>query len=219
MALETSTKLEGISQGLADKIADRAYQFAKDAVTVVVDVYNAKVNAFATRLRAKESEIGIEEVRANVKIASNKHLLDKYAAEIEAYKVNVASELAIVENIAKVYSYRVMGYEADAKVAASDLDAQIKVYQGNIDQAYNETRLTLAEADMTLRSYLGALALQLGAEKAAGNIAAQLAASALSAVNASAGLSYSVGRSRADTLSNAASISQSHTKTETLNQD
>lgn len=216
MALEVSTQLEGISQELANNIASRAYQYAKDAVTVVVDVYNAKVAAYAERLRAKEAEVGIEEIRANVQIASNKHLVDKYAAEVEAYKVQVASELAIVENIAKVYSYKVMGYEADAKVAASDLDAQIKVYQGHINQAYNQTRLSLAEAELTLRSYLGALELNLEGRKATANVAAQLAASALSAVNASAAIGYSVSRGRSDSVShstgvtNTAGISESH---------
>ena len=132
-----------------------------------------------------------------------------YAVEIEAYKVDVATELAIVKNIADVYLTKIHGYEADAKVADSLLNAQIKEYQGRIEQANNETNLSIEEAKMTLTAYLGALGLQEEGVKATGNIAAQLAASAMSAVNASASMGYSMSLGRNDGVQHSVGVSRS----------
>ena len=91
-----------------------------------------------------------------------------------------------------------------------------QTYQAKIDQANNQTTLSLKEAEITIQSYLGALQLTSDAIKAGGNISAQIAASALSAVNASASLGDSVSRAASssesdiDTTSDSTSIATIH---------
>ena len=139
-----------------------------------------------------------------------------YTAEVEGYKVQIAAELGIVESVAKVYGFKMAGYEAEASIAVETLKAQIEAYKGQLTQSNNETQLTLKEAELTLQSYLGALALQVEAAKGTANVSAQLAASALNSVNASAslGASISVGQtentSHATHISNAAALGESH---------
>lgn len=149
-------------------------------------------------------------------VASGNQVLAKYATEMEGYKAQIAAELGIIESVAKVYGFKVAGYEAEAKVAVETLKVQIEAYKGQLIQSDNETQLTLKEAELTLQSYLGALALQSDAAKGIANVTAQVAASALNAVNASAsvgasvGANYTQGLSHATHISNAASLGESH---------
>jgi len=191
--MNAAITLEGQDKELFNNIANRALEAAKATIQVIVDIYNAKVQEYIAKLEGNKLIVEAEKIKVDAAVAANKSITDAYSADIEGYKAKVTMELGIVEQIAKVYGYKIAGYEADAKVAATELDAQIKVYQGNIDQANNETALTLKEAELAVQSYLGALSLTSDAIKAGGNISAQIAASALSAVNASANLGATAG--------------------------
>ena len=192
--MNASITLEGQDKELFNNTANRALDAAKAAVQVIIDIFDVKVREYIAKLDGNKLIVEAEKIKIDAIATANKSTVDVYVAEVEAYKTKIQMELGIVEMVAKVYGYKIAGYEAEAKVAALDLDAQIKVYQARIDQATNQTTLTLKEAELTIQSYLGALTLTSDAIKAGGNISAQIAASALSAVNASASLGDSTDR-------------------------
>lgn len=215
-ALDASVQLEGIEMGFASSVAGRALEKAKAACDVIINTFSAKVAGFAAKLEKNKAEAAVADSRANAQIAIGGQVLAKYAAEMEGYKAQIATELGIVESVAKVYGFKVAGYEAEAGIAVETLRAQIEAYKGELIQSNNETQLTLKEAELTLQSYLGALALQTEAAKGTANISAQLAASALNSVNASASISsghavsYSEQVSHGTRISNAAALGESH---------
>lgn len=192
--MNASITLEGQDKELFNNTANRALDAAKAAVQVIIDIFDVKVREYIAKLDGNKLIVEAEKIKVDAAVAANKSITDAYVADIEGYKAKIQMELGIVEMVAKVYGYKIAGYEADAKVAALDLDAQIKTYQAKIDQANNQTTLTLKEAELAVQSYLGALTLTSDAIKAGGNISAQIAASALSAVNASASLGDSTDR-------------------------
>lgn len=192
--MDAALRLEGQDKEQFNNVANRALDYAKAAAQVIIDFYTAKVQAFVAKYQGIKLMVEAEKLKVDAAVAANKGVVDIYVAEIEGFKSKLQAEIAIIEAIAKVYGYQIAGYEAEAKVAAMDLDAQIKVYQAKIDQANNQTTLVLKEAEMLIQSYLGALQLTSDAIKAGGNISAQIAASALSAVNASANLGDRVTR-------------------------
>lgn len=208
--------LEGQEKEHFNNVANRTLEAAKVAVQVIVDIYNARVTAYVAKVEGSKLTVEAEKIKVDAAVAANRGIIDAYTADIDGFKAKLTAELGIVESIAKVYGFKIAGYEADAKVAALDLDAQIKTYQAKIDQANNQTTLTLKEAELTIQSYLGALQLTADAIKASGNISAQVAAAALSAVNASASLGDSVSRqassseSDVDTTSDSTSYSEIH---------
>ncbi len=214
--ISSAIQLEGQEKELFNASAARLLEAAKAAVEVILNTYKTKVDAYVAKLQASSLEIEIEKTKAEVVTRSNENLVSIYQSDIEAYKVRVATELAIIENIAKVYSYKIAGYEADAKAMAVTLDAQIQEYKGRIEQANNQTELSLKESELTLQGYLGATGLTMEGQKAIANISAQLAASALSSVNASASLGDSLTRgvgmqySHSETLSNTANLTNQH---------
>ena len=219
--MQAAINLEGQDKEKFNAMANRTLEAAKVTAQVIVNLYDIKIRGYIAEMQGAKVEADIEKVRADAGIAANRSVIDEYNANVESYKTQVQQELGIVELVAKVYGFKIAGYEADAKVAALQLDAQIKVYQGKIEQTNNETTLTLKEAEMTIQSYLGALQLTADAIKAGGNISAQVAASALSAVNASASLGasqsvgWNVGHDYNYSLSNSAALSESHRYDET----
>jgi hypothetical protein len=215
--MQAAISLEGQDKEKFNAMANRTLEAAKATIQVILDLYNTKVQGYIAEMQGAKIEADIEKVRVDAKVAANKSVIDEYNANVEKYKTQVQQELGIVELIAKVYGFKIAGYEADAKVAAVELDAQIKVYQGNIEQANNQTILTLKEAELTVQSYLGALQLTSDSLKASGNISAQIAASALSAVNASASLSmgYARNSSESESVSDSTSKSEIHYYDET----
>jgi hypothetical protein len=214
--ISSAIQLEGQEKELFNATAARLLEAAKVAVEVMLSTYKTKVDAYVAKLEASALEVDIEKTKAEVVTKSNENLVAIYQSDIEAYKVRVATELAIIENIAKVYSYKIAGYEADAKAVAVTLDAQIQEYKARVEQANNQTELSLKEAELTLQGYLGATGLTIEGQKAITNISAQLAASALSSVNASASLGDSLSRgvgmqySHSENINNSASLTDQH---------
>lgn len=207
--LTVSVQLEGVEKEFADKVANRAFESARSACEIVINTYNAKIAAYATELEKGKTEAVVADMKVKAQIAQGDQAVKVYAADIDKYKTDVAQELGIIESVAKVYGYKVAGYEADAKVAIGVLDAQVEAFKGRLIQANNQTQLTLKEAELVLQSYIAALALQEESTRGAAGIAAQIAASALNSVNASANLGYTIGKSQSESTGHATGISRS----------
>ena len=216
-AILAAISLEGQDKEKFTAMANRTLEAAKAAAAVVTDLYDKKIRAYIARYEATKIEVEIEKLKIDATIAANDNSMKIYALDVDQYKIQLQSELAVLELIAKVYGFTVAGYEADAKVAAADLDAQVKAYQGRIDQANNQTALSLKEAEVAIQGYLGAIQIKAEAAKAGGNICAQIAASALSAVNASASLGAHAASNygSASQYSKADSLSEMHYYDET----
>jgi len=220
-SIDASIALEGQDKDQFNNVANRALDYAKAAVQVIIDLYTTKVQAYVARAEGTKLTVEAEKIKVDAAVAANAGVIDAYTADVDAYKAKIQAELGIVEMVAKVYGYQIAGYEADVKVAAMELDAQIKTYQAQIDQANNQTSLTLKEAELTIQSYLGALQLTADAMKSGGTISAQIAASALSAVNASASLgahassSYGSSSNYSHSESDSESLSETHFYDET----
>lgn len=214
--ITSALALEGQEKELYNNIQNRLLEAAKTLVDIVLTTYKTKVDGYISKLQAAQMELDVNKTQAEVIMESNKNLVAIYQSDLEAYKINVSTELGIIESIAKVYSYRVAGYESDAKAEATKLDAQIELYKAKISQANNQTMLSLKEAELTLQAYLGQMGLSVEGAKALANVSAQLAASALSSVNASASIGDSISRglskshNHTESLGNSASLSETH---------
>jgi hypothetical protein len=214
--VSASITMEGQAKEQFNNIANRALEYAKASAQVIIDLYLGKVQGYIAKQQALKLTVEAAKLQVDAAAAANESVNQSYAIDVQAYEAQIKMEIAIVESIAKVYGFKIAGYEADAKVAAIQLNGQIEELRAKMDQANNQTNLTLKEAELTIQSYLGALQLTADGIKAGGNISAQIAASALSAVNASASLGASeannqnTGRSYTANVSNTATLSESH---------
>ena len=217
----SSLALEGQAKDQFNNIANRALEYAKASAQIIIDLYLGKVQGYIAKQQALKLTVEAAKLQVDAAAAANESVNQSYAIDVQAYEAQTKMEIAIVESIAKVYGYKIAGYEADAKVAAIQLNGQIEELRAKMDQANNQTNLTIKEAELTIQSYLGALQLTSDAIKTGGTISAQIAASALSAVNATATLgasaanNRSTGRNYSANISNQASLSESHSYDET----
>ena len=204
-----------------DRVATRALEKAKSAVLVILQAYATKVDAYGKRIEALKGRAAVDKVRVEAVTELNKNRIAQYEQGIERFKAQLTAELSIIENLAKVYGFKVAGYEADARVAATELSGQIEAFKARLAQANNQTQLSLKEAELVLQGYLGGLGITSDAAKGGAQIAAQIAASALSSVHASATIGYNVSRgehhstTHSTNVSNAASLSEAHSYDET----
>ncbi|HOI95562.1 MAG TPA: hypothetical protein PK250_12725 [Syntrophobacter fumaroxidans] len=186
--------LEGAMLGHSDAVNGRALEEAKAVVQTALDAYKTKVEGYAAAMEGIKAQ-------ADVQIAVNKQSLDIYLAQIEKYKADLQLAVSRVEVIVKAYAARVEGYGADIKAGSAQLEAEVKAFQARVDQAKNQTELMLESSRAVLQAFISNRNLTIEAAKDGASICAQLVASALSAIHASASGGYSTSESYDQTKS------------------
>jgi len=143
---------------------------------------------------------------------SNKAVIEIFIAEVEEYKFLISAQISKIEAVLKVYLGKIEAYKAEATVAGIKLDVQIKVIEANIKQAQLQIDTAFKNADIMIEEAKIKYGIQVELLKASGSIAAQIAASALSSVNASASLGHSTGANQS--LASSEGESWDNTKSE-----
>ena len=173
-----------------------------------VDIYQAEVNAEATRAEGFRSEVvayeaevraqlGIlesEKVKAEAVINSNQLKLEEYKTSLESYKVEIDAELRTADLTLKGYQASVSAYQATTGVKEMEFRTQIAELTAQIELTKAKLQKALATIDSETKSYIALKELAIKGTEGIMNVNAQLAASAMNAVNASAsqGVSSSV---------------------------
>lgn len=137
----------------------------------------------------------IEMNHVNSILSYNKNVIDKYVAELEAYKNELLAESTRLETILKVYLGQVEAFKAEAQVAAVEVEVQAKIVELKIKQAQITAELAIKEAEIGIEQARLLHSITLDAVKAGAQVSAQITASALSSVNASASVGFSGGAS------------------------
>lgn len=210
-AITASTNLDDMLQKYHDAMQARAFELAKAKVAVIIDSYNAKVEQYKTKVEATKVSAQAAEVEVNAHAAKNKDIVDLFKADIQGYAEQLRGEFGLVESIAKVYGYKVAGYEADARAAATIFDSKIKKYMADIDQEKAITILEMDEVKLLFDAFFKLSDTDIEGYKTLAGICAQLAASALGRANVSATLGYSQGFSVSDSTSRTDPLNQEHT--------
>lgn len=125
---------------------------------------------------------------ANIIIASNKNKVDNFLAQAEMYKTQITTELTRLEAVSKVYITQLEAYKTEAQVAAIEIESKIKPLELAVKQAGIAADVELKEAELNAENLQRIYGMQVEVVKAGAQVTAQLAASAMSSVNASATL-------------------------------
>jgi len=175
-------------------VNNRALEEAKAIVQTGLDTYKTEVAGYAAAMEGIKTQ-------AEVQIAVNKQDLDLYLSQIEKYKADLQLAVSKVEVIVKAYAAKVSGYEVDIKAGVAELDAEVKTFQARVEQAKNQTELMLESSRAVLQAFIANRNLMIEAAKDGAGVCAQLVASALSAVHASASGGYSTSENYDQTKS------------------
>jgi hypothetical protein len=151
------------------------YKTDADAYSSIIDGYKAGTDA---RVQVKGMEI-----RINAELP-----LEEFKAKTEAFAAATQGIAEKLRGLAAVYDADARMYSADVQGEAADVAAQADVYRANTQLAVEGARLKIAAAQQTADYAIAQAGLAVEAAKATGTIAAQIAASAFSSVNLSAGI-------------------------------
>lgn len=172
------------------------YESAIRGEGVKAQVYESQVKAFESRVRAAISDAQLVLERAKVESELQKLRVDTYSAEIQAYKTTVEAEAVRVGAIIDAYKGEIEAYKADATIEATMIDGQVKLFQARVEQSVAATNACLKQAEIYLGAYEHSMALRAEIAKGGAQVTAQLAASAMAGVQASAALHASDSEDR-----------------------
>jgi len=169
--------------------------------------------------------LGDMQMQITAIVETNKNTIAKYEADVDYYKQLIAKKIARIEALTKIYEARTEAYKALATIAAIDIEAQARNAELQLKKAEAEANLRIKAAEITMDLAAKVHALQVEALKAIGGIASQIAASAISSVNATASLGasgsanlssgFSYGYDQTKSVESGATTSNIHTYDET----
>jgi hypothetical protein len=195
---DISAYAEGIQ---AQKVVFDAYDSQIKGELGKTQIIEAESRAFASTVSAYESHSNIKVKNLEVKIEAMNAATTRFGTRAQAERDRVSSMLGIVQARADAYRADVGRYvaELNADTARTEMNGRLLQARLSNNLAYFETQVKEYDARMT-RS-IEQNRIQTEATKAAGQMAAQLAAGAMAAVHVSASMSGSAGISSSETFS------------------
>ena len=119
--------------------------------------------------------------------------IERYKGELEGYKAELEAGVSEMETESKVYTAQVGGYEAEIKALIADADAQVESYKARAEHERNMVNQAISQAEVAMQHAQNVYGIQVEQYKAGAEVTAQVAASSLSAVNATASYGYDEG--------------------------
>jgi len=173
----------------AQKTKFDAYESQVKGEAAKAGIIDAEARAYAALVQGKSSIADIAVKTAEVTIQKNRNLIEAYAAELDAEKVRIQSQLSVIQTNAQAYVADTQRYAAQA--GAEGTKAQLQV---SAKEAELRTNVSFYQAQV--QAYLGNMeqlirqaALVVDSLKAAGSISSTLAAGAMAGVHVGANLS------------------------------
>jgi hypothetical protein len=142
----------------------------------------------------------IEMMKASISsvIEFNKGTIEAFSADVERYKQEIVEMISEIESQTKIYMAEADVYKTTAMVESADIEAKININKMRLEEAIAKSNVNLKEAEIELDAATKVFNLQVEAMKANAQVHAQIAASALSGVNASASMGFSGGASMSE---------------------
>lgn len=150
-------------------------------------VYGEQVKAWSEYVKAAKSE---SELLISARTEENRLVLEKYKVDVGKYEARVRKAVSEAELLLRGSEAEIKGYEALVGARGVEIDARSKEYAGKVDAYLKSAEVSIKEADMLLQNSLNEMRLEAEKIKSGAQVSAQMAASALSSVNASAAIGY-----------------------------
>jgi hypothetical protein len=183
----------------------KGYQAQISGEVAKAEMYKAQVEAYSARVGAFKVEVEADTMVLKQELAINENQVEIFKAMIQKYLAEVQAAIGTVDAQAKIEGVKVDAFKAEMSGYAAELDVLAKVYLGKIEEAKAMADIEVKQIDLVIREALGEQELIQGNIKAAAQIASQMAAAAISGVNASASIQN--GESRSDSTSNSSAQS------------
>ena len=173
-----------------------AYNARLQAETQKGQIYSTMVDAFGKRVQVWQTQAGvkIQENQADLQVVQAR--LQQFDAQVkgvlarlEAAKISVDAQSQRNNSLTQIY-------RTDADVESTAVDADTRIFQAQTERERAKLEMVMKDAEMQINQIVQRANLLLRAYESAAQSSSQLAASAFSALNFSAGLSSSQSKSK-----------------------
>jgi hypothetical protein len=193
-----------------EKARYETYATAVGAETSKMALFSERVKAFSEETRAKGLLVEAQDKVAGAKINRNNGEIERYKAELAAYSMETEAVAKKIGAIVDAYRGEVDAYSAETNAEASRLSVLVKEIDARIQLGRFNLEKALAEVEAATSGYVAIKKLQLDGITGITQVGAQLAASAMNAVSATASYGYSGSESVQTGFSYGASSSEQH---------
>lgn len=152
--------------------------------TAKQQAYQSQVDAFRARVEANARQI-------DSRVEAYRGLIQAKTAEYDGYRAAVAGESARIEGISRTNSVRAEAYRSEVTAQSSFNDALTRQWQATLDQNQRVAEIAISAARANAELYVTTRSLSLDAAKTGAQVASQIGAAALNAVNFSGSVSSS----------------------------
>lgn len=185
----------------------KAYQAQIAGEVAKAEFYTAQVNGYKARVEAYKAAADIQVARVTAEVELNKGRVEVFKALLDQYTAEVGAAVESAKAQVEIEKLDIIVFQAEVDRYRSEVDALSKLFLGRIEEARAKADVQIKQAELIIREAVAKYSLADASTQAAAKVAAQLAASALSIVSASAALGYQ--ESRRDNRSASATMSAS----------
>lgn len=200
-SLEQATKIEGILSDFYNSQENRALEISKAIAQSTIDIYNAITTNQNLKVERYKVEAEVFKTRVESVAEENKNLIAQYDARIKAFISEMELEIKNAQLMVEAFKTEAMAYEVETNATGMYYNTLIKENSLKIEGFIAKIKKQIAIIEATQNGYVALKSLQEKGTEGIMNTNAQLAASAINAVNVSAGQSSSYGSSDSDSVS------------------
>ena len=156
-----------------------------------VEAYRAEVGAFTARVQAYAAGVDAQAIAPRLQLEQQTVLADQYRAQISGVQAQIAALASRADAVASIFSSKAAIYSAEGQVSVAEAESNTRQFLAVLEEARARSTAMLAEAELNVNQAIAIGNQVVEALRGAAQAASQLAASALSSVNASASIGES----------------------------
>ena len=201
----------------ADKVRFDAYDSQVKGEASKAAIVESQARAYAALVQGKVAESEINVKRAELVIQKNRLDIEAFAAAVESDKVNMQTQLAVIQQAAAAYNANTQRFvaQAGAETAAANVLVTAHEAQQRTAVAFYQAKVAAYTSDM--EQMIRKLALVVESLKSAGQLSATLAAGAMAGVNVGASLSGGGNVTAGGNISDTNSTTHNESRNENYN--
>ena len=235
------TEVEAAQGELQNELAMvEAYKTQYQAYQTRVDAYKSGIEAWGTEIATVSEEIKGERLKLDSELAINQNILSErdqllkekmqaieeyktelihMSADIDRFKTEYDAHVTEIQALQQKETFELERWKADIGLSASEFDSEMRKFAAENDRAVAQAGLDIEQIKSQVQMAQYAIHIEMEKMKALANMSAQVAASALGAVNASASLGFSESNSASfgEAFSQSYSDSRSDSRDVSLN--
>jgi len=165
---------------------------------VRADAFKSEVQAYEAEVRGKLSIVEAQRMQAENKLAENRNKIDKYRADLERYNSEINAEIRTAELAVSGYQANVSAFQAQTNAKEMEFRSRVAETTAEIEVLRARLQKAVALVESETQGYVSLKELQVKGTEGIMNTNAQLAASAMNAVNASASQGISSSESESE---------------------